>query len=77
MEIEVKNCSGCPFATHTVDFDQDFEWLDCGLLTVINGHEHDSSVYSENMSDGLVNREIDSPSWCPLKKESVTIKMSS
>lgn len=77
MEIEVKNCTGCPLATHNVDFDQDYEWLDCDLLTVINGHEHDSHVYCGDLSDGIPNREIKSPSWCPLKKESVTIKMSS
>ena len=77
MEIEVKNCTGCPLATHDVDFNEDYQWVSCDLLTVINGHEHDSHVYDGEIIGGIPNREVESPEWCPLKRENVTIKMSS
>ena len=75
MNIKVKGCLDCPCATHTVDLVQSFEWLDCDLLSKVNGHERDSSVYTGDLSEWDNDSRVETPSWCPLKSSNVTISL--
>ena len=76
MNIKVKGCLDCPCATHTVDLDQSFEWLDCDLSSMLNGHEHDSSIYDGELNVwGEDDSRIKTPDWCPLKSSNVTISL--
>ena len=75
MNIKVKGCLDCPCSTHTVELDQSFEWLDCDLSSMLNGHEHDSSIYDGELNVWGDDSRIKTPDWCPLKSNNVTISL--